>query len=319
MFQCLWSTSYRHRGDRDPARHAQADVLAGLLLDLGQEIDGVRLERGHVRVGVQRVHAAGCVPRGAGCQHRAFDQRDVGPSRACREIVGCEVARQVVPALEVSSWRGFVLANGTDFFRAAGREGTSLARGIRVPGRVLEHDAPAVRARHKARHGRQQRLRVGVEGRAKDGFGRSEFNDLTEVHDSDGVRKVTHDGEVVGYEDQRRRIFVLEVVQQVDDCRLHRHVERRDRFVGDDDLRIADEGPGDCNPLLLAAGQLVRIALFMVGRKPDDLEHAPDSISRRLARQVSRVAAPSAGGHSRPCGWGSTCCRDSETPSAAVA
>ena len=69
-----------HRGDGDPAGHVQPDVLAGLLLDLRQQIDGVRLQRGHVRVRVERVHAARRVPRRARREHRAFHQRHVGPA-----------------------------------------------------------------------------------------------------------------------------------------------------------------------------------------------------------------------------------------------
>jgi hypothetical protein len=37
----------------------------------------------------------------------------------------------------------------------------------------------------------------------------------------------------------------LQVQQQVHDLRLDRHVERRNRFIGDDELRIERQRPGD--------------------------------------------------------------------------
>ena len=46
----------------------------------------------------------------------------------------------------------------------ARREGASFVRAVRACRRVLEHDASALGARREARHGRQQRLRIGVEG-----------------------------------------------------------------------------------------------------------------------------------------------------------
>jgi len=44
--------------------------------------------------------------------------------------------------------------------------------------------------------------------------------------------------EVVGDEQIRQPHALLEVAQQIDDLRLDRDVERRDRFVGDDELGL---------------------------------------------------------------------------------
>ncbi len=57
-----------------------ADVLTRLLLDLGEEIDGVRLQRGDVGVGIEGVDAAGGMPARPGGQHVALDDGDVGPA-----------------------------------------------------------------------------------------------------------------------------------------------------------------------------------------------------------------------------------------------
>jgi hypothetical protein len=59
------------------------------------------------------------------------------------------------------------------------------------------------------------------------------------------------------------------VAQQVDDLRLDRDVERRDRLVGDDEAGPDRERPGDADALALAAGELVRIAAHQLGGEAD--------------------------------------------------
>ena len=66
-------------------------------------------------------------------------------------------------------------------------------------------------------------------------------------------------------------------LQQVDDLRLDRHVERRDRLVGHDQLRVERERAGDADALPLAAGELVRVAVVVLGVEADDLEQLLDA------------------------------------------
>ena len=66
------------------------------------------------------------------------------------------------------------------------------------------------------------------------------------------------DGEVVGDEDVGQVAPLLQLLQQIQDLRLDGHIERGDRLVGDDQLRVESEGPGEADPLALAAGELVR-------------------------------------------------------------
>ena len=47
--------------------------------------------------------------------------------------------------------------------------------------------------------------------------------------------------------------------EQLEDLRLHRHVERRRRLVGDEEVRLVGERHGDHHALALPAGKLVRI------------------------------------------------------------
>src|SRR3954454_16287905 len=68
------------------------------------------------------------------------------------------------------------------------------------------------------------------------------------------------DAQVVRDEDVGEIEPVLEVHEQIEDLRLDRHVEGRDRLVEDDELRLQGKSPGDTNALPLTAGELVRIA-----------------------------------------------------------
>ena len=76
----------------------------------------------------------------------------------------------------------------------------------------------------------------------------------------------------------------LQVEHQVDDLRADRDVERRDRFVGDDDLRLQRQRARNGDPLPLAAGEFVRIALRMIRRQTDVFEQPRDALFGCRAR-----------------------------------
>ena len=83
---------------------------------------------------------------------------------------------------------------------------------------------------------------------------------------------------------------LLQVLDQVQHLRLHRHVQRRDRLVRDDEFRLDGERAGDADALALAAGEFVREAASMLRVQP----HAPQQVGdalppRRAACEVVRV------------------------------
>ena len=69
------------------------------------------------------------------------------------------------------------------------------------------------------------------------------------------------DREVVGDEQVGQAELALQVVEQVQDLALDRHVERRDGLVADDEVGVDRERPGDADALALAARELVRVAM----------------------------------------------------------
>ena len=65
------------------------------------------------------------------------------------------------------------------------------------------------------------------------------LDDLAQVHHGDPVGHVLHDRQVVRDEQVRELELLLQVVEEVQDLRLDRDVERRDGFVAHDQLRAA--------------------------------------------------------------------------------
>ena len=71
----------------------------------------------------------------------------------------------------------------------------------------------------------------------------------------------------MGDEQVREPEPVLQVLEQVDDAGLDRHVERRHRLVEHDQRRVERQRAGDADALALAAGELVGEPLAR-GRAP---------------------------------------------------
>src|SRR5207245_11507690 len=87
----------------------------------------------------------------------------------------------------------------------------------------------------------------------------TELDDAPGVHDRDPVGDVGDDTEVVRDQDNRRPEVVLELVEQLDDLRLDRHVERGGRLVGDQDVRVVRERHRDHRRLAHYAGDVGRV------------------------------------------------------------
>ena len=121
--------------------------------------------------------------------------------------------------------------------RAAERSGSARRRG---PPRA----APEAGPRHRDRG--HQALGVGVPGAGVEALLVGDLDDLAEVHHRDPVGDVLHDAEVVRDEQVGQAELGLQVLQQVDDLRLDRDVERADRLVADDELGVRARARGRC-------------------------------------------------------------------------
>ena len=108
------------------------------------------------------------------------------------------------------------------------------------------------------RHALQQPLRVGMPGIGVDCLRGAGLDDAAQIHDRHAVRDVAHHGQIVRDEDQGDGRLALELQEQIDGLRLDRHVERGDRLVTDQHIRLHGQRAGNGNALALVAGELVR-------------------------------------------------------------
>ena len=99
------------------------------------------------------------------------------------------------------------------------------------------------------------------------------------------------DRQIVSDEEIGDAEFLLQVLQQIDDLGLNRDVERRDRFVADDQFGLDGERAGDADALALAARERVWVAVEGAGRQADLVEQGERAGSRRAAASFWRSLA----------------------------
>jgi hypothetical protein len=131
---------------------------------------------------------------------------------------------------------------------------------------------------------RKQGLRVGVEWAPVQGVAVCDFDHPAQVHHGHAVRDVFDHCEVVGHEKQGQIEFILKFFEQIENLRLHRHVQCRDRLVGDDQPRPKNQGPGYPYPLALTARELMGKALGVVGVETHQFEHLGDAVLALVRR-----------------------------------
>ena len=80
---------------------------------------------------------------------------------------------------------------------------------------------------------------------------------------------------------------VLQPFEQVDDAGLDADVERRHRLVEHDETRLEGQRPGDADALALAAGELVRVAVAVLGGEADSRAAVGDPLRRAFLAGAS--------------------------------
>ena len=100
---------------------------------------------------------------------------------------------------------------------------------------------------------------------AKDVLDAAFLDDVAAIQHQHALAHVGDHRQVVGDQQQTRPAFLDQSDQQVEDLRLHGHVQRGRRFVGDQHVGRAGGGHGDHGPLPLAARELVRVGVQLLG------------------------------------------------------
>ena len=139
----------------------------------------------------------------------------------------------------------------------------------------------------------QQAPRVGVLGAGEQQLGRGRLDDPPGVHHRDVVGHLGDHAEVVGDDHDRHPELALQAFEQREDLRLHGHVERRRRLVGDQQLRLVGERHRDHRALAHAAGELVRVLVDAprAGRGCPTSPSSSTARSRACALETSLVGA----------------------------
>jgi hypothetical protein len=136
--------------------------------------------------------------------------------------------------------------------------------------------------------GAEQALGVGVLRRREHLSDLPLFDDSALEHHADAVRDTAHDAKVMGDEEHRHAQPLLQLLQQLEDLRLHGDIERRGRLIGDEELRLIGERHGDHHALALPAGELVRIGVKPLGcvADADQLQQFQRAAAGGLATQA---------------------------------
>src|SRR5581483_7812510 len=163
------------------------------------------------------------------------------------------------------------------------------AAGLRVdgdrPAAAMDLD-PLALAGMGVGHGGEEPLRVRMERLAEHRVDGPLLDDVAGVHHEQVVGDVARAGEVVRHVEEADAELRLQVRHQVEDPDADRHVEHRDRLVGDHHPRLDGERPRDRDALALAARDLVRVLRRDVLRRHEadrveQLEHAPVDAAAR--------------------------------------
>src|SRR5215469_13989140 len=104
------------------------------------------------------------------------------------------------------------------------------------------------------------------------------LNDRAKIHHRHAIADVLDDGKVVGNENISQTELLLQVFQQIDDLRLNGDIERRYRFVTNDQLGRNRQGASNSDALALAAGELMWVAPHVIGVEPYGFEQLDNSV-----------------------------------------
>ena len=188
--------------------------------------------------------------------------------------------------------RRHLLARLLDLEAAARRERALGRRAEHVPRRARDRHQPLPAAGVEPRDALQQPERVGVPRPREEPVGRAGLHEHAGVHHVHALAHARDDAEVVRDQDERRVEVGDEGLQQLEDLRLDRDVERGRRLVGDQELRLARERHRDHRALAHSARELVRVVLQpRPGARDPDLVEQLRRRGRRPARGPSRSAS----------------------------
>ena len=125
-------------------------------------------------------------------------------------------------------------------------------------------------------------------GAAEQVVHRRALDDAAEIHHRHLARDMLDHGEVVADEQIGEAELAPELVEQVEDLRLHGDVERGGRLVADHDARPQHERARDGDALALPAGELLGEPRRHLRREADAGEHLRHALAPLRGRDALR-------------------------------
>ena len=116
---------------------------------------------------------------------------------------------------------------------------------------------------------------------AEEGLLGRPLHDGAQIHDAQTVADMLDHAQVVGDEQIGEVEFVLQIHENVQNLGLDGHVQGGYRLVGDDELGLHRQSPGDADALALAAGELMGVAIGLLGTEAYPLQQV-DRLLLRL-------------------------------------
>ncbi len=122
------------------------------------------------------------------------------------------------------------------------------------------------------RHRRQQRLSIGMFGIAQHFVHTAPFYNSPQIHHSHFISKIFHHRNIVRDEQICEPQTGLQFLQQIQNLRLYRYVQRAGGLVANQQPGIDRQSTGDGDTLTLTTGEFVRVAPFGFRRQPYPLQ-----------------------------------------------
>ena len=115
--------------------------------------------------------------------------------------------------------------------------------------------------------------------------GRAVFHGTSGIHHQHLIADTGDHTQVMGDHNNRRVELILQLIEQRHDLRLHRHIQRRGRFIRNQQLRLAQQRHRNHNALAHPAGELMRIHIhpFAGFRHFHRVQH-PDRFLKSIVR-----------------------------------
>nr|WP_292799590.1 hypothetical protein [Microbacterium sp.] len=103
------------------------------------------------------------------------------------------------------------------------------------------------------------------------------------LHDGDAIGQKIDDREVVGHEQRRELLLLLDGLQQLEHARLNRDIQRARGLVGHQHSGVEGQSAGDTDALTLPTRELVRVPVAEIARQFDEVQQILDTLGDLFA------------------------------------